>query len=179
MRKIGIIAVLSLMALALAAVPALAANSITILPSAAPTGTHLQSGTLDANTCFINTTGGVTCNSYELAGVGNANAQADLSTTFTATVDCRNNGGKIVPVKASVQTVPSSTGQLEPKNGRLAVPSLSSGAAPTAAQFEALATCPNGNWDKITQTSTIALSSFTYTLHFVGFTGNYVTITGP
>jgi hypothetical protein len=110
--------------------------------------------------------------------VGNANARADLSTSFTATVDCRNHGGKIVPVKASVQRVPATTGELEPKNGRLEVASLSSGAAPTAAQFAAQATCPNGNWDKITRTNTLALSSFTYTLHFVGFTGNYVTITG-
>jgi hypothetical protein len=169
--------VLSLLVTALAAVPALA-NSIFINAAAAPNGTHLQSGTLNANTCFIDATGGVTCNAYELAGVGNANARADLSTSFTATVDCRNHGGKIVPVKASVQRVPATTGELEPKNGRLEVASLSSGAAPTAAQFAAQATCPNGNWDKITRTNTLALSSFTYTLHFVGFTGNYVTITG-
>ena len=178
LRKFGIIAVLALLVTALAAVPALA-NTFAINAAAAPTGTHLQTGTLNANTCFINGTGGVTCSSYQLAGVGNANARADLSTTFTATVDCRNNGGKIVPVKASAQRVPATTGQLEPKNGKLTVPLLSSGAAPSAAQFAAQATCPNGNWDKITRTSTIALSSFTYTLHFVGFTGNYVTITGP
>jgi len=59
------------------------------------------------------------------------------------------------------------------------VPSLSSSPVPTAAQFEAQATCPNGNWTKELLGGTITLTSFTYTLHFAGFTGNYITITGP
>jgi hypothetical protein len=42
-----------------------------------------------------------------------------------------------------------------------------------------MATCPNGNWTKELLDGSVALSSFTYTLHFTGFTGNYVTITGP
>src|SRR5215212_10736064 len=151
LRKFGIIAVLSLMAVAFAAVPALAAT--TINPAAAPTGTHVQTGT---PTCTVNGLT-VTCSTYELAGVGNTNATATLSTTYTATVQCRNHGGQIVEVKSTVQTVPSTTGELSPKNGRLTVPSLTSAPAPTAAEFEALATCPNGNWTKITQTSTIAL----------------------
>jgi hypothetical protein len=61
----------------------------------------------------------------------------------------------------------------------LAVPQLQSGPVPTDAAFEANATCPNGNWTKETLDSTITLSSFTYTLHFDGFQGDYITITGP
>jgi hypothetical protein len=114
-----------------------------------------------------------------LAGVGNTNAIATLSTTYTATVQCRNHGGQIVDVKSQVTTVPATTPKLSPKNGRLTVPTLSSSPVPTAAQFEAQATCPNGNWTKELLGGTITLSSFTYTLHFVGFTGNYITITGP
>ena len=62
LRKFGIIAVLSLMAVAFAAVPALAAT--TINPAAAPTGTHVQTGT---PTCTVNGLT-VTCSTYELAG---------------------------------------------------------------------------------------------------------------
>jgi hypothetical protein len=172
MRKIGIIAVLSLMALALAAVPALAAT--TINPAAAPTGTHVQTGT---PTCSV-TAGGVTCSTYELAGVGNTNATATLSATYSATVDCRNHGGQIVESHSQTTTVRTTSGSLSPKNGRLTVPSLSS-TRPTNAQFQALATCPNPNWTAEVRPGTIALTSFTYTLHFAGFTGNYITITGP
>jgi hypothetical protein len=146
-------------------------------PDAAPTGTHLQTGTIG---CSVNPlTQLVSCTAFELAGVGNANAVGTLATTYTATVQCRNHGGQIVEVKSQVKTVPATTGNLAPKNGRLAVTALSSSPVPTAAQFEALATCPNGNWTKELLGGTITLSSFTYTLHFVGFTGNYITITGP
>ena len=154
-----------------------AAITTTINPAAAPTGTHLQTGTIS---CSVNpTTQLVTCTSYELAGVGNANATGTLRTTYTATVQCRNHGGQIVEVKSQLTTAPVTTGSLSPKNGRLAVPTLSSSPVPTAAQFEAQATCPNPNWTKELLEGTITLSSFTYTLHFAGFTGNYITITGP
>jgi len=65
------------------------------------------------------------------------------------------------------------------RDGRLAVPALSSGSVPTNAAFEANATCPNGNWTKETLVSSITLSSFTYTLTFAGFNSPYITITGP
>jgi hypothetical protein len=154
-----------------------AAITTTINPAAAPTGTHLQTGTIG---CSVDsTTLLVSCTSFELAGVGNANAVGTLSTTYSATVQCRNHGGQIVEVKSQVKTAPTSTGSLSPKNGRLSVPSLSSSPVPTAAQFESQATCPNGNWTKELENGTITLSSFTYTLHFAGFTGDYITITGP
>lgn len=162
---LGIVAAISTIALAVTTFDA----------SAAPSGTHVQTGT---PTCSLSG-GVVTCSSYELAGVGNTNATATLNSNYSATVQCRNHGGQIVEVKSQVTNVPSTTGQLSPKNGRLTVPSLSSAPAPSDAQFEAQATCPNGNWTKETLESTIALTSFTYTLHFTGFTGNFITITGP
>jgi hypothetical protein len=162
---------------AVAAFPAGASAAITTTfnPAAAPSGTHVQTGT---PTCTVSGLL-VSCSTYELAGVGNTNATATLRASYTATVNCRNHGGQIVPVKATAQSVPTTTGQLEPKNGRLTVPALNSGPVPTAAQFEALATCPNGNWTKEIVPGSRTLSSFTYTLHFTGFTGNYITITGP
>jgi hypothetical protein len=175
MRKFGIIAVLSLLVTALAAVPALAAT--TIDPAAAPQGTHLQTGTIG---CSVDsTTGLVTCNTFELAGVGNANATGSLVATYSATVDCTNKGGKLVPVKSSVQTAPTTTGSLSPKNGRLSVPVLTSGPVPTEQQFIDAATCPNPNWTKSVAAGSITLESFTYTLTFAGFTTPYITVTGP
>jgi hypothetical protein len=146
-------------------------------PSAAPTGTHLQTGTIS---CSVDSsTGLVSCTSYELAGVGNADAEATLIATYTATVQCRNGGGQIVEVKSQVKSEETSTGKLSPKNGRLAVPALTSGPVPSAASFTSAATCPNRNWTKELLGGSVTLSSFTYTLKFKGFTGNYITITGP
>lgn len=157
---------------------ATASAATTINPANAPTGTHFSAGT--AATCSVDpTTQLVTCSSYQLAGVGNSNATGALDTTYSATVNCTNNGGMTVPVKSSVQTAPTTTGSLSPKNGKLTVPSLNSGPVPTAAQFEAQATCPNPNWTKSLQNGTITLSSFTYTLTFAGFSGPFITITGP
>jgi hypothetical protein len=177
MRRIStLLAALAMLVLG-TATAAQAAISTTIDPSAAPTGTHLQSGTIG---CSVDpSTSLVSCTSYELAGVGNSNAVGTLATNYSATVQCRNHGGQIVEVKSQVRTAPTSTGNLAPKNGRLAVTALSSSPVPNAAQFEALATCPNGNWTKELLDGTIALTSFTYTLHFAGFTGDYITITGP
>jgi hypothetical protein len=162
---LGIVAAISTVVLA----------ATTFNPAAAPTGTHVQSGT---PSCSLSG-GVVNCSSYELAGVGNTNATATLNSNYSATVQCRNHGGQIVEVKSQVTNVPSTTGQLSPKNGRLTVPSLTSSPAPTDEQFEAQATCPNGNWTKETLESSIALTSFTYTLDFAGFTGHFITITGP
>ena len=68
----------------------------------------------------------------------------------------------------------------EPKNGRLVVPALSTGGqVPSDAAFIAQAVCPNGNWTKELPDSDPTLTSFTYTLRFIGFVGIYITITGP
>jgi hypothetical protein len=172
MRKIGIIAVLSLMALAVAAVPALAATNF----NNAPSGAHFKGAARPS--CSINGTT-VTCSSYQIAGVGNTNADATLQVNYTATVDCRNHGGKIVPVKSSVQGAQTSTGDLAPRNGVLVVPQLSDATPPKAEQFLNQATCPNGNWTKELQGGTIRVSGFTYTLTFVGFNDPVVEIVQP
>jgi hypothetical protein len=173
-RSVAAAAVLGIVTALLVAV---AAAATSINPANAPTGTHVQTGTpscsVDPNTLLV------TCSSYELAGVGNTNASATLDATYTATVQCRNHGGQIVDVKSQAEATPTTTGQLSPKNGRLTVPSLDSGPVPSAADFEAMATCPNGNWTKELLSGTVALSSFTYTLTFAGFNGPYITITGP
>jgi len=175
-KRFGLIAVVAMMVGGFSAVAASAAQTTSINPANAPTGTHLQTGTIG---CSVDpSTLLVTCNSFELAGVGGANATGALAANYTATVQCRNHGGQIVEVKSQAASAPVSTGSLSPKNGRLTVPSLTSSPVPTAGQFEAQATCPNGNWTKELEGGTISLSSFTYTLTFTGFSGPYITITG-
>ena len=171
MRKILTLMVVMVATVAIAGT-ALGAT-VTFNPSAAPSGTHVQTGMPSCSVDGLT----VTCASYELAGVGNANATATLSATYSATVDCTNKGGKLVPVKSTPQTATSTTGVLEPKNGRLTVPELTSAPAPSDADFLAAATCPNGNWTKTVQEGSATLDNWTYTLTFTGFTGAYITIT--
>jgi len=91
---------------------------------------------------------------------------------------CINNGDN--PSDSQHQgTFPTTTRSpaLSPKNGRLTVPQLVS-TPPTERQFLEQQTCPNPNWTP-TIPGGISVSSFRYTLDFVGFTGDYITITGP
>ena len=177
MRKLGIIAVLSLLVTALAAVPALAAGTPVFNEAAAPQGTHVQTGTPSCS--FVTGTQNVTCSSFELAGVGNVDATATLTATYTATIDCRNRGGNVVETHAGTFTAASTTGALAPEHGRLTVPSLTA-TAPSEADFLAQQTCPNPNWTKeIRAGTTVTLVSSVYTVTFEGFPGAYITIIDP
>src|SRR5918994_1733804 len=165
MRKIGIIAVLSLMVTALAAVPALAATfTPTFNTAAAPTGAHLQTGTIQ---CVTNPADSlVTCSAYELAVIGNLDAQVRLTANYTATVTCWNGGGQIVEVKTQTPSTVVASAKVESKNGRLLVPSLNSGPIPSDATFTNLATCPNRNWTKAVVAGSKQIGTFTYTVRF-------------
>lgn len=155
--------------------PAPRFNTTTITEASAPSGTHYQVGEASCSVSGLS----VSCVSYELAGVGNANATAALQANYHATVDCRNHGKQVVEVKAQLKAAGVTTGELEPKNGRLEVPALSTGALPSDGDFIDAAVCPNGNWTKEIRDGTKELGDFTYTLTFTGFTGAYITITGP
>jgi hypothetical protein len=173
MRRLGIITALLTLLMAVSASVALGAITRTIDPANAPVGTHFQTG--DA-TCVVNSDLSVSCSTYELGGVGNANATADLSASYTAIIDCNNKGNnKNNPVESHTAAfeAANSTGALEPKNGRLRVPALS------VSPFSAPQVCPNPNWTPVIRAGTLQLVSFTYTLTFEGFTGAYITITGP
>jgi hypothetical protein len=176
MKKLLWLLAIPMVLAAAVAFPAAASAAITTTfdPANAPNGTHVQRGT---PTCAVSGLD-VSCNSFELAGVGNTNATANLSATYAATVVCINNGGN--PSDGQHQgsfTAENSSGELSPKNGRLTVPSLSV-SAPTEEDFLAQQTCPNPNWTP-TIPGGITLSSFTYTVSFEGFSGAYITITGP
>src|SRR5918994_6304619 len=91
LRKFGIIAVLSLMALALAAVPALAVTNF----DNAPGGAHYRQGSVEP-VCTLNDDNSVECTGTTIGGVGNTNANLNLTTTVAADLTCTNKGGNIV-----------------------------------------------------------------------------------
>lgn len=151
------------------------AAATTINPANAPNGTHYKSGTAS---CSTNPNGSVTCSSYTLAGVGNADATATLTASYSATVVCVNNGGNTSDSQHQGSfTSSSSSGTLQPKNGNLTVPSVSA-SAPSQQQFLSQQTCPNPGWTPTLGSGGITLSHYTYTLTFTGFSGPYITITG-
>jgi hypothetical protein len=142
----------------------------------APTGAHYAKGSSEP-VCTVN---GLTisCTGTVIQGVGNTNADLALSVTYTATVRCRNNGDKIVDVKTKVVDDAAADVALAPKNGNLQVPSIdiSAAEAPTEADFLAAATCPNPNWSKLLLEGTPTISSFSYSVTFVGFTASVITL---
>jgi hypothetical protein len=183
LRKFGIIAVLSLLVTAFAAVPALAqVVPGTYGPDAgsfdsanAPGSSHLRSGspscTVDADTLDVD------CSAYVLGGVGNTNATVSLEANYTAIIDCNNPGGsnRNNPIESheadfqstSTATVPST------RNGQLRVPAQSA----SAGDVEQV--CPNDNWEPEIRDGTLELTDFTYTLTFLGFDAPYITISQP
>lgn len=140
-----------------------------------PNGAHLVTGT-PTPSCTVNADLSLSCNSYEIAGVGNTNATANLSATYSATIDCYNPGvNPNNPVESHTTTFTSSTssGTLSPKNGRLTIPSLS------VSPFSAPQVCPNPNWTSRIRAGTLVVESFTYTVTFAGATEPFISITGP
>jgi hypothetical protein len=176
MRRIGIVAVLATLLMGLSASAALATGTPVFNPAAAPEGTHVQTGTPSCSFAADGLT--VVCSSFELAGVGNTDATATLTTTYSATINCTNRGGELVEVHSQDVTTSTTTGELSPVNGRLTVPSLTSD-TPTAAEILAQADCPNRNWTPSVAPGSITLESSVYTVTFEGFTGAYITIVDP
>ena len=151
------------------------ATSFTALT--APSGAHYRQGSREP-TCSVSGIS-VSCTGTQIAGVGNTDATLLLSVSYSATVQCRNNGGQIVDVKTQgTSTTPAPDDATSLRNGTLTVSSFSASNVPTDEAFESRATCPNGNWTK-ELLGTATVSSFTYTLTFVGFSQPAITVTGP
>jgi hypothetical protein len=159
-----------MLVLALSASVALAAIVTSINPANAPSGTHLQSGAIGCAVDGLD----VECTAFELAGVGNTNAELSLTANYSAIIDCRNKGGNVVESHETTFSA-SNVASLSPsRNGRLRV-----GARSVSPDLDLAEPCPNPNWTPEFQPGTLQLDSFTYTLTFAGFTGAYITITGP
>jgi hypothetical protein len=135
--------------------------------STAPSGAH-YSNRFGEPTCSVDDPI-VTCTGTRIAGVGNLDADLSLTVSYSATVQCRNNGGNTVEVKTQTTTdTPVPDNATDVKNGTLIVRSISS-TVPTDQSFLDAATCPNPNWDKLLVEGSPSVTDFLYTLTFDGF----------
>jgi hypothetical protein len=175
MRKIGIIAVLSVLLVAVTASVALAVTNF----NNAPSGAHYRQGSAEpvCTSTTTPTTGAITvnCTGTQIAGVGNTNADLLLTVEGTANFVCHNPGNaNIVEPHSGTVSESTSTTLTPSRNGTLVVPAQTVTISPeeAAAQF----TCPNPNWtEEFTGFSDL---SFTYSLTFAGFTEPAILITG-
>jgi hypothetical protein len=160
-------------ALVTGALAALAIGAFAVInPENAPSGTHLQSGSIG---CSVGGDGlTVTCTAFELAGVGNTNANVNLTATYSGVVDCRNHGGNIVESHETTFDATDAATLTPTRNGRLRV-----GQRSVSPDLDLAEPCPNPNWTPEFHAGSPTLDSFTYTLTFVGFSGPYISITGP
>jgi hypothetical protein len=129
LRKIGIIAVLSLMVVALAAVPVLAQSG------------HFLEGGGNAPSCTDEGTT-VECTT-KVAGLGGTSFEVTIDAVGTASVECTNPGGNVAPGQDTTVETEGTTGELPtPRNGAARVTLSTDDPEP----LPPTPTCPNTQW---------------------------------
>jgi len=170
MRKLGIIAVVALMAIALAAVPALAVTNF----DNAPSGAHYRQGSAEP-VCTVNeATNTVSCTGTTIGGVGNTNADVLLSVTAQADLTCTNRGGNLVEPHSTTVTDTTTATEFSSRNGQIVIDPIREQI--TEADVERAFTCPNRNWTEDVQSITI--TGFTYSVTFAGFDDPAILVRG-
>jgi hypothetical protein len=141
--------------------------------STAPSGAHYANGAGEPVCTLSGLT--MTCSGTQIGGIGSNDANVLLTVSYSATVQCRNRGDQIVDVKTQQTTSSGSDSDTRVRNGQLTVSPVSS-TGPTNQQFEQRASCPNGNWTKETVDGTQAVTSYRYTLTFIGYTESAIVV---
>jgi hypothetical protein len=153
LRKIGIIAVLSLLVTAFAAVPVLAQSGHFVgAPTCTDIGTQLE------------------CDA-KVAGLGGTTFQLDITAPGTATVTCTNPAGNVAPGQNTTITATGTSGPLAtPRKGQFVFNNVTT-ATPTVPRTP---TCPNNKW---TPTVTdVAFGDATLTLREDGAISDTITV---
>jgi hypothetical protein len=150
MRKLGIIAVLSLMALALAAVPALAQVQ----------GSPHFKGRSGAPVCTITTATGTSSTecTASLSGLSNEDLVIETTVSGSAVYNCQNQGGNIAPGQNRVLVGPTTAPTIIPgdelKNGNVTFTTDPAVLTAPETVTGAEAGCPNRTWTGVNPTLT-------------------------
>jgi hypothetical protein len=148
MRKIGIIAVLSLMALALAAVPALAQQGNPHFKKNGEPVCNVATGTATSSTVCT----------ASLTGLSNENLFINLTTEGSAVYNCQNQGGNTAPgqnrVLVGPVTAPTTIPADQIKNGNVTFTTNAAVLTAPTTVTGAEAGCPNPNWTGVNPTLT-------------------------
>jgi hypothetical protein len=160
MRKLGIIAVLSLMALAIAAVPALAAKPGTGSTSGNP---HYVG---PAPTILVDGNTATLSSGAKIAGIGSDPVTFLLTVQGFVTTTCSNPAGNVAPGQNSSFNLPGTPVTVDPdQTGTLTVPEGISASGPAVGTVltQQQAGCPNRKWTGTVATSTITSAALTVT----------------
>ena len=155
LRRIGIIAVLSLIVTAIAAVPALAQSGHFLNRTVQCTdiGTQLE------------------CDA-KVAGLGGTTFELDISAPGTAIVECTNPGGNVAPGQDTEVTATGTSGPLPtPRNGSFTFRNETTD-TPTVPNYP---TCPNPGWTA-TVTDVVSTGPATLTLSEDGIVSDTIVV---
>ncbi len=117
----------------------------------------------------------VQCAGTTIGGVGNTNADVELSVTAQADLTCTNRGGNLVEPHSTTVTDTETDVAFSSKNGQIVIDPISEQI--TEQDVTRASTCPNRNWTEDVQSITI--TSYTYSVTFDGFDEPAILVTGP
>jgi len=120
---------------------------------------HIQG---PAPTCSVSGST-LSCSSFQIAGLGNTPATAQLTITGTFSTQCTNPGGNVAPGQSKTASGTSGPVSISTdKNGKATVPPLSATAQPPS-QTELNALCPNPQWTGSVSGFTVTSATITVT----------------
>ena len=139
----------------------------------APQGAHFTQGSGEP-VCVLDTaTDTVSCTGTEFAGVGNTNATVALTLVASATVVCRNPGNARI-VEPHTTTVSETTMATVASTKTAASPSRRRARRSRRRTWRRSSIVLNPNWTQ--DVTDVAVTSFTYTVTFAGFSAPVIAL---